>query len=207
VHKAGIQSGLVFVESDHGFNLGFDPEAHRVGTVVVARHRGDAHDRLLWESLGRPAAYVYKFDFTRRAAMAKLAPWAPVGSQRFEAEAQWPPVAIGGGWARPAPAAPCRGRGLWMTPSEGQTLRVELHLGPPLAGLHDIRLQLAGAGQVSLSAAGSVKKAQSIAKGCDSLLFANIPLGAGSQRLWLELSGGPATLDYLELLPPLESRH
>jgi hypothetical protein len=60
--RAGVTRGLVFVDTDHGFNLGHDPgqwdAQHR---VVVARYEHDAHDFWLWERLERPPSYRYSY--------------------------------------------------------------------------------------------------------------------------------------------------
>ena len=125
-------ASLVFFETDHGFNLAHDPdkadraaEAIAKGTkpsgVVVARLRSDDHDRLLYERLGRPSSWVYRFvpDSPKTLAQAArlghdvatgdLQPWAPApawpgGAEawRFEAENEWPPLLqTGSAWAEP----------------------------------------------------------------------------------------------------------
>ena len=68
LEQAGVRRGLVFVDTDHGFNLGFDPsKVDASSAIVVARRRADSNDRLLWESLGRPAAFHYLYDPSRPA--------------------------------------------------------------------------------------------------------------------------------------------
>lgn len=131
--SAGLKQGLVFVSTDHGFALGHDPRnlAPTEG-VVVARRRGDALDRLLWERLGRPSASVYTYEPSAKAARGELeaisAPWP--NSERIEAENLWPPVQVQQGWAHPAyPPARCTsgGRGLRLR-ATGDTARVALRL-------------------------------------------------------------------------------
>lgn len=136
--KWGIERGLVFVSTDHGFNLGFDPGARDAGrSIVVARRRGDDHDALLWERLGRPSAYRYEFDPRGDASVPSLAPIPELASRepnhRFEAEAEWPPLLVSGGSAEPV-FAPCAsgGRALWVEPRvrpEGARLRLEAPAG------------------------------------------------------------------------------
>lgn len=88
--RAGVERGLVLVGNDHGFNLGFDPAATDPGrSVVVARAHGDAHDRLLFERLGRPDTFRYVYDSQGRSA-PRLLPHVPAPSGRFESEAEWP---------------------------------------------------------------------------------------------------------------------
>ncbi len=73
VAGAGVDRGLVLVGTDHGFNLGFDPSAR---DLWVARRRDDAHDWVLWETLGRPATYRYDFDPFASRAVPRLTPMA-----------------------------------------------------------------------------------------------------------------------------------
>jgi hypothetical protein len=90
VASAGVTRGLLFVDTDHGFNLGHDPqtESPRSG-LLVARARDDAHDRELYERLGRPPSYRYAYDLRGRAPPRVIA-YEPPASPRFEAEAEWP---------------------------------------------------------------------------------------------------------------------
>lgn len=88
--SAGVSHGLLFVDTDHGFNLGHDPGAQSVRTaLLVARARGDAHDRELYERLGRPPTYRYAYDLRGRVP-PQVIPFEPAPSLRFEAEAEWP---------------------------------------------------------------------------------------------------------------------
>lgn len=118
--RRGVDHGLVFVSTDHGFNLGFDPRALAQGGVVVARRRHDAHDSELWRSLGRPNAYEYRYDPTRPAALPELALITPdldQSSERFEAESEWPALRVVGGSAVPVfPACASGHRALLVTP-------------------------------------------------------------------------------------------
>jgi len=62
----GVNRGLIFVDTDHGFNLGHEPLASSVvlpdahNSVVVARRRHDDGDRLLVARLGNPPTYTYE---------------------------------------------------------------------------------------------------------------------------------------------------
>ena len=106
LEAAGVLGGLVFVDTDHGFGLGFDPRARAsASTLEVARFRGDAHDRLLWEARGRPPAFRHVFDVA--LGTVELSPYAPEPATKLEAEALWPPIAQSGLYA--APAWPSRG--------------------------------------------------------------------------------------------------
>ena len=67
--RAGIDRGLVLVDTDHAFALAFDPARRDPARdVVIARLRGDDHDRLLWERLGRPPTWTHRFPFWASSA-------------------------------------------------------------------------------------------------------------------------------------------
>jgi hypothetical protein len=130
----GISRGLVLVGTDHGFNLGHAPgERDASRGVVVARNRGDAHDLLLWEALGRPQAFDYVFSamgalVTPRAFPLRDAPF------RFEAEAEWPPLVVTGGSAFPDfPACASARRALALRPAHGSAMRARLEVTAPRA--------------------------------------------------------------------------
>ncbi|HTN90208.1 MAG TPA: hypothetical protein VL242_41320, partial [Sorangium sp.] len=104
VARAGVARGLVFVDTDHGFNLGFDPAP---GDVAVLRYRGDALDRMAWEARGRPPAYRYGFAIPDGGGLASvsLAPLAFGAAAPpdavIEGESLWPPRAQTNAWALP----------------------------------------------------------------------------------------------------------
>ncbi len=97
--ESNVTHGLLFFDDDEGFELSYDPSASASHAVVAARLRGDDHDRLLYDLLGRPSAHRY----VATATSASIVSWAPfnAGSEtwRFEAEGDWPPVSQSGGWA------------------------------------------------------------------------------------------------------------
>jgi hypothetical protein len=115
---------LVLLDTDHGFDLAFDPAAWDEGATSalhVARFRGDDLDRLIYEQLGHPASWVYRFRepeaktvgdlVTPREAAAVLEPWTPgartpwagdAETWRFESENEWPPKWQVNAWAEPA---------------------------------------------------------------------------------------------------------
>jgi hypothetical protein len=141
VRQAGVARGLVFVDTDHGFDLGFDPAAFdEPNGIVVARRRGDAHDALLWRELGRPTAYAYEQSLVPGAPRARLVPLTmtipPVA--RFEGEAEWPPLAVDGGFVQPIfpPCASAR-RALALRPTS-ERLRVRIEAPPVSASRYRI---------------------------------------------------------------------
>ncbi len=114
LEAAGVERGLVFVDTDHGFDLGFDPDAMATRGVQIARRRGDASDRWLWEALGRPPTYRYDYAFDPDAPeRAAVKAFEPPASHRLEAESLWPPVAQKGGYVEPA-FHPCASAGRWL---------------------------------------------------------------------------------------------
>lgn len=136
--RAGVDHGLVFVETDHGFALGFDPAVTSASAgVVVARRRHDDLDALLWQTLGRPPTYCYEYDprgqgpgpLLKRCQPAETGPII-----RVEAESLWPPSAVDGGWAHPdflPNGCVSRGRGLRLHPNESE---MELATAIPFVG-------------------------------------------------------------------------
>lgn len=116
----GIDRGLVFLDTDHGFNLAFDP-ARR--PLDFARFRGDATDRLAWEARGRPLAFRYRFLIpSARAERARvliepvLFPSVePDAPRLFEAEHLWPAREQTNAWALPEHASgTCATGGRWL---------------------------------------------------------------------------------------------
>ena len=131
---AGIDHGLVFVDTDHGFNLGHDPgQLDAQHHLVVARYESDAHDWLLWDRLQRPPSYRYRYITSTSTALGRpeLTPYTPSPTPlRFESEAEWPPLAVEHGWVQPD-FVPCasHGRGLRLhptDPSAGMAIEFEL---------------------------------------------------------------------------------
>jgi hypothetical protein len=114
--------GVLFFDTDHGFDLAYDPYVDPSRGVLAARLRGDDHDRLLVEHLDHPQAHVYHADPTH----PNVSGWTAKGGGtrdlwRFEAEADWPPLMQSGGWAEP----------VWASTScatEGKVLT--LHVDP-----------------------------------------------------------------------------
>jgi len=131
---AGIsEDALVLVHTDHAFNLARAPTSRR-----IARYKGDALDRLSWESLGRPTAYHHRYTWTDSPSshQVQLTPlrFDPAPTDQLaltiEGESLWPPTAQSGGWVWPAYtgyAAASRGRWLELTPTRQlATARIEL---------------------------------------------------------------------------------
>lgn len=202
----GISSGLVFVDTDHGFALGFDPDARADRGVEVARFRGDASDRWLWESRGRPAAYRYRYSFDPAASeRATLSPFEPPPSDRLEAESLWPPLAQDGGYAVPRFDA-CATGGVWLAyQPEGDGHGITLALPKRVGGARvTTRIRKASASKMHLwfEADGVVVRELDDVDGTPTdgpcgasfvdLPPVALPAGAASLTLGLRASGSEA---------------
>jgi hypothetical protein len=124
--EGNVTHGLLFFEDDEGFELAFDPGVPASHGVQAVRLRGDDHDRILYDSLGHPA--IHKYVPAAAGSSASVPFWSPPGAgndaYRFEAESDWPPVALTGGRAvvRDVPGS-CASEGhvLQVTPSASST--------------------------------------------------------------------------------------
>jgi hypothetical protein len=208
LRDSGIERGLVFVSTDHGFNLGHVPgqlDASRA--IVVARLRRDAHDAVLWDRLGRPTSYVYEFDTTPAAAGARVRPYTPMlpRSLRFEAEAEWPPLAISGGWAHVAfpPQACTSGRRALRLRSAGGSSAVSVELAVPSPGTYAVTLgTIASEGDFDLTARVGTESFSAHVPRNEACLA--LPLGqtrlTGSELFTVEANAPGMLLDYVELV-------
>ncbi|MEO7036633.1 MAG: hypothetical protein ABI548_21985 [Polyangiaceae bacterium] len=207
--RAGVSSGLVFVDTDHGFNLGHDPgQFDATQHLLVARYQHDAHDWLLWNRLGRPASYHYVYSAAPHGAAVTLVPFTPPESGRFEAEAEWPPLAVHGGWVQPD-FFPCAsgGRGLRVHPvgsAAGASLDLELAAsdGAP----HALRIgwvRTAGPETVLHLSGRNLAASVRVPGGEADCVQANlgaVMLAPTPQQVRLETSR-PGLFDYLEVQP------
>ncbi len=207
--RAGVSNGLVFVDTDHGFNLGHDPgQFDATEHLVVARYEHDAHDWLLWNRLDRPASYHYVYSATPCGATVHVLPYTPPESARFEAEAEWPPLAVQGGWVQPD-FFPCAsaGRGLRLHPagpSAGVSLDLELAAGDSSPhALHIGWVRDAGPETVLRLSGRSLARSVRVPAGAADCVQADLGvviLSAGPEQVRLEASR-PGMLDYLEVQP------
>ncbi|AKT37322.1 hypothetical protein [Chondromyces crocatus] len=97
----GITRGLVFVDTDHGFNLGHDPA--REAPLQVLRFRGDALDAMAWEAHGRPPAYRYHFRGLPSPTHAPRTapPWLPLSHDPAAEAAQSASELLSVAWIEP----------------------------------------------------------------------------------------------------------
>ncbi len=206
---------LVFVDTDHGFNLGFDPTLHTQAAghpYLVVRRSGDASDSLLWERLGKPVALHYQFNPFDPTSEPRV-DWIPPGdlelpsTLRFEAEAQWPPLALHDAWSEPVHDATCAsaGRGLLVHPTtDDAAITLELNVRKP--GVHALRLGVIGAAQAGVLVEVDGKRANFARSGQDRNascgLFELEPLLISAPRALLTLHTGtrPLRLDFIEVV-------
>ncbi len=212
---AGVERGLVFVAHDHAFNLGHEPGQRDAWRgVLVARARGDARDALLWEGLGRPPAFHYRYDAGRAQAIARLDPYVPERSEvlRFETESDWPLLAVSGGFGHPDfDPHPCvsAGRGLRLSRSGAESVSARLEITPRDPGLHELVVQWladrTGQPLIELEAPSDAKRSQvdlSPASGDVCQLQATKPIELSeTTHLWLTSKASSVLIDYIELRP------
>ena len=209
IRDAGIHRGLILVDTDHGFALGHQPAAvdARRG-IVVARERRDAHDRVLWEQLGSPPVYRYRYPFVR-GARATLEPLTiPTPSRwRFEAEAEWPVLSARDAWATPGfPPVGCVSdrRALVIHPS-GSAPEIEISLPIPRTGRYRVSVGWVAyeSGLVTIGAKigqNSWKLRANPARfECGSGFGPPIVLSQGEYPLKLEFSRTLIAIDWVEL--------
>jgi hypothetical protein len=219
--RAGVDHGLVFVDTDHGFNLGHDPgQLDAQHGLVVARYEHDAHDWLLWNRLARPPSYRYQYSPSSSDAFAQLVRYEPSNSPRYEAEAEWPPLGVHGGWVQPE-FFPCAsgGRGLALHPTEpGAGMSIDLELTALDSRPHQLRigwildpsvrrdtsLRLTGPklalGPATLIPWDGEDAASGGGQGCVEADAGIVILSTTPQQVRLEASAS-GLLDYLEILP------
>jgi len=152
--EAKIDHGLLFVGTDHAFNLAYDPAAHDPRKdLVVAHEYGDDRDRLLWQRLGQPPAYRYVFE-GREHERPLVVPWPSVPREplyRFEAEAEWPPIEQEGGYFEPVFAqGTCAwgGRLLAIRSSADRPFQGAISFPVPFPGRFRVGLHIAHRGDV-----------------------------------------------------------
>jgi hypothetical protein len=190
---AGVTRGLLLIDTDHGFNLGHHPGVTPDSGVLVARRRGDGHDRELYERLGRPPTYRYLYDVSG-SRPPEVVSYVPPPARRYEAEAEWPAL-LERGSAYPV-HFPCAsaGRGLRLFPGTA----AQLSAAPASAsvvgwfstrpGPVALRLGWVGAESVRFSAEGP---------GCTTFTLLG-PRPKASSSLRIELLSGEGAVDFVE---------
>jgi hypothetical protein len=208
--RAHVKSGLLFVDTDHGFDLAFDPSRPlEARSLIVARRRGDARDSILWERLGRPSTFAYELSLAPGAAEPRVVPLALPNPSllRFEAEGEWPPLVVDGGAVVPVfPPCASAHRALSMRPHAGNAIQVRLEISAPSAGKYRITSAWVtpaagvGAARVTFSGLHWMVRWTGPPGACIALDGPPVQLSEGSD--YVELNADSALdLDYLELSP------
>lgn len=215
--RAGVAAGLVFVDTDHGFNLGFDPAARATpaGGLEILRHQDDALDRLAWEARGRPPAFLYRFDLPAGGARASSSltplafPQPPSGSPPpIEAESLWPPVAQHGGFAlREHAGGTCASSARWLAihpDAPGRAPSITVEVPAPWAAGRTVSPRVAAfpsaGGEVELTVDGASAArwrfdapSSPAPPTCVALPGARVPRGARRVRLTIRLDAATST--------------
>ncbi len=212
---AGVSKGLVFVDTDHGYNLGFDPRVPDADSgIVVARRRGDRFDWLTWDALGRPKAYQYRFDL-RGKAEPSLQPWqgSAAPSRLVEGESLWPVRSVDAGHAHPGFTAKCasKGRGLVLEPGTEGHASVTLRL--PTSGARGVRARWTRAStapaRAKLSWIGVMgapaPDIDVISNICDKSAALAVAGRSNHALIRVEAWDEPVVLDAIELVPARKS--
>lgn len=194
---------LVFVDTDHGFDL-----AYRAG-ALVARRRGDDLDRLVWEAHGRPAAVDHRYGLggglvtlTPRTFDPRPTSTLPL---RLEGESLWPPLEQAAGWAWPTWRVPPCASAQWGLELRGQgAASVAVALPRAARGRHVVPVVAVGAsagGRVVLMDGDRTLTTRDLPAsseaGCIALGELRVPHDARAPRLLLE--GRNWALDVLHL--------
>jgi hypothetical protein len=207
--RQGIDHGLVFVDTDHGFNLGHVPgDRDARHHVIVARSHADAHDRALWLLLGRPPTYKYETVAHAGQVATRAYEFVPPETARFEAEAEWPPLAVWGGSVEPAYFG-CGddSRGLRLQPigpGAGVGLTFELTTISPGVSVLRVRWLRESGPETTLSLSGpGFERSTQIPAGPTDCVLADlgaVPASTGPREARFQASR-PGILDYLEVRP------
>lgn len=146
LRRAAVNHGLVFVNTDHGFNLGFDPNATPDDELLIARSRGDALDYALWTYWGKPPSHRYDFDPFRSGSLPTITPFEPKPTLEFVGGNLWPPLETRAGSASPTYDTPCPNKPALSLHSHADELvqdtRLQLWVGD--VGNYRIELECSG---------------------------------------------------------------
>jgi hypothetical protein len=132
LREAEVSHGLVFVTTDHGFNLGLRPNASPHTAPLIVRLRDDGFDYALWDHWGKPPAYRYEFDPFRPDAQPRLTPYQPSPTSTFAGASFWPPLeSVSGGTERRYGAGCTSGASLVLRPEGEQHITLQLWAPAP----------------------------------------------------------------------------
>jgi hypothetical protein len=205
VANARVTRGLLFVDSDHGFNLGHDPGAPSASSaLLVARARDDAHDRELYERLGRPPSHRYVFD-ARGRTPPRVIPYVPPLTTRLEAEAEWPALGLRGrAYPRRAPCASA-GAALRLVPGTTVALPARSAAGPDGLSIGWLGTTSAGAHVRARWAGNPWAEHSATGPGCSTWHVPG-PSSSSQGQLEVQLVSGEGALDFVDAWPLRASR-
>jgi hypothetical protein len=166
---------------------------------------------VLWELHSRAPLFRYRYEPGAVAAAGRLEPYVPPQSStlRFEAEQEWPPLEVTGGWVRPMfPPCASAQRALGLVVSEGpEPMQVEIEVHALAAGPHEVRagwVRTSGAaGEIEIRIAGARWRdtAPNGAPECWVSSGRIINLSRGVHRLSAHVDSPGRALDFVELEP------
>jgi len=206
LEHANVKQGLVFVDTDHGFDLAHDPRFASTPDlgVTIARWHGDDHDRLLYTRLGEPASWTYRFGESK----STLTPYNPphrMDAWAFEAEAEWPPLEQrGGAWAMPIWASGTCASGSRALEIEGDGA-VVIALPVPSEGVWTVTPRvLARPGTGSITVLGETWRfgGDEAKDTCVDLESRVMTFERGDVRAVIESHGTPIAVDSFSLARP-----
>ena len=212
--RANITSGLIFIETDHGFALGYDPDARIKNGLVFARIKNDDRDRLLYDRLDHPPTWVYRFDTppappgsppgTRLPSVAVAVPWAPPAlgeTLRFEGESEWPVAAQSGGFALPIFAEACasNARALQLTPSPlAGVARATLSMPISQAGRYTVAIRVVQGTKLPFATTrGSTVPKGTLSIGADKWQWVDVLGGACADLPVREVALSPPSVTFV----------
>ena len=210
--EAGIARGLILVDTDHGFALGHQPGQFDASRgIVVARTHNDAHDWLLWKTLGSPPTYRYKYDVRQKDAQPRLEAitFPEINTLRFETEAEWPVLALQDAWAIPGyPPNDCvsKRRALIVHPS-GRQPTITIALPVPHAGSFRVAIGWVAYSNSPTMITASVGPTtwqtleSSLRFQCGASLSPPVVLSEGEAPLKLQFQANVLGIDWVELSP------
>lgn len=139
VERFGLSKGLLYMDTDHGFNLAFDPShISPAKEWVSVRYRGDASDAALWRRHGKPPAYRYRFNANAPSQAPWIESYTPVAEMFTGGANLWPPAHTQAGSGVPTFAPACGfGSGLALEPAGAAEQHTELALPAPPASPFD----------------------------------------------------------------------
>jgi hypothetical protein len=181
LRRHGVRNGLVFVSTDHGFNLGFEPNVTPNDRVLVARQRNDGFDFATWASLGRPPAFVYHLEAEPPSpARVTVTPYQPPNSLRFEGRGLWP-IRVTAGSAVPMHNPD----GLRLMPATRAPFTAELEVPISHDDYYELRLELRAPSPSTLVVSGWVPVIDEGRDGTRDRCFGPRFLRTGSARIEL----------------------